>query len=668
MRSTPIGLTRPQKSEPRFVRVSGGTAHTCAVTSDGGVVCWGDRLLGQRTGAGMQRRAVRIGGIHDVVALNSAALGTCALRRSGEVMCWGERGANARRVPTLAQASSLAAAGFLACALQDGVVWCWDMAPFESGSDPPEPKAVRRLARETDEICKGEGYMCSREGGRASCWKDDPGSQAGEVVGVSEATMLECGDELACVIHSDATVSCWGGSPGSPGWWTAHKVPGATDIVELAVGDRHACGLQASGAVLCWGSNEDGQLGSYRRGSDQAGWVPELPRATAIGAGARHTCAAQADGSISCWGANDNGQLGWGDIPGAVRPEKIAELSKVEGLIAAGSYTCAVKQGEASCWGLMKSFEPAGIEQELATPTVIPQFRGAVGTSAGSRGQCAWTADATLRCSAGLSAYIRGERAGVAQMMLVDPLASSWMLSSEGTLQNLSRTTTIDAAKLRPETAKRAAPGARIEEVAEVEWFTQGLCVRHRDGAVRCVDKPGQEPLAISTLSLSGGRGSKRAKAPLGGVVSLKSSENQVCGLLGDGTVACADGYSEGTAEIVPELRQIVELSAGEAHFCARTRGGEVLCWGANRSGQLGDGTTEGRGVPAPVPGLKDVKALASGAVHTCALTKDRDVLCWGRHYGNGQMTRAIAIARSMVPRVVQGYAELGAPGAAVKP
>lgn len=667
VRSQPVGLTGPRSIEPRFVRVSGGSGHTCTVTSDGGVVCWGDRLKPAGGGAtGTTRRAVRVAGIRDVVALNGAALGTCALRRSGEVMCWGEQGTNARAVPGIRRASSIAAAGFAACALQDGNVLCWDMAPFESGQSTavPEPRLVRRLTSNAEEICKGEGTLCAREGGQISCWRDESERQPGQIRGVTDATMLDCGDNLACVVHADSTVSCWGGEPTAGDWWLARKVPGAVDIVELAVGDHHACALQASGAVLCWGSNDDGQLGSYRRGSAQAGWVPELPRATAIGAGGRHTCAAQADGSLSCWGANDVGQLGFGEIPGTVTPEKIAGLAEVDALTAAAAYTCATRRGETQCWGVLKSFDAGGTDLELAAPTAIPQFAGITGTVAGPRGQCGWTADATLRCSAGLSSYIRGERPHVAQMLLVDPLASSWWLADDGSVRSLGRGVTVDAARLRPESAgnPRLAAGARVVEIAPVKWLAHTFCARHRDGAVRCIERPEQPKPTISTPTLAPARGDDRPARPLVGVQSLRSNENQVCALLADGTVACADAFADGlTAELVPGLRGVVELAPGESHFCARTRAGEVHCWGANRNGQLGDGTTEGRAAPAPVPGLKDIKAIASGAAHTCALTRSREVMCWGRHYGNGQMSQTIATARSMVPRVVQGHAELGA-------
>jgi hypothetical protein len=42
---------------------------------------------------------------------------------------------------------------------------------------------------------------------------------------------------------------------------------------------------------------------------------------------------------------------------------------------------------------------------------------------------------------------------------------------------------------------------------------------------------------------------------------------------------------------------------ATSSHFCAPTAAGQLYCWGANRYGQLGDGTTTQRDVPVLVGG-----------------------------------------------------------------
>lgn len=72
-------------------------------------------------------------------------------------------------------------------------------------------------------------------------------------------------------------------------------------------------------------------------------------------------------------------------------------------------------------------------------------------------------------------------------------------------------------------------------------------------------------------------------------------------------------------------------VSAGVAHSCALLADGTVMCWGSNRFGQLGDGTTGGRPTPDRVIGLAEkVVEVAAGDHFTCARSEGGGVWCWG--------------------------------------
>ncbi len=80
----------------------------------------------------------------------------------------------------------------------------------------------------------------------------------------------------------------------------------------------------------------------------------------------------------------------------------------------------------------------------------------------------------------------------------------------------------------------------------------------------------------------------------------------------------------------VSGITRPADLVAGGTHGCARSGCGEVLCWGGNEYGELGDGTTTDRAIAAVVPGLTDVARVWAGARGNCAITGDGAVSCWG--------------------------------------
>jgi alpha-tubulin suppressor-like RCC1 family protein len=120
-----------------------------------------------------------------------------------------------------------------------------------------------------------------------------------------------------------------------------------------------------------------------------------------------------------------------------------------------------------------------------------------------------------------------------------------------------------------------------------------------------------------------------------------KSKGPEKCAPLGSKKVACSH-----VPLAVAGLSGVTAISAAGEHAMALLANGRVMAWGADSEGQLGDGASKTTGTPTAVcaPGelsrcahdLEGVSAIAAGD-HTGLALSDGDVLEWGSNY-NGQL------------------------------
>ena len=129
--------------------------------------------------------------------------------------------------------------------------------------------------------------------------------------------------------------------------------------------------------------------------------------------------------------------------------------------------------------------------------------------------------------------------------------------------------------------------------------------------------------------------------------VGVAPGSGHTCAVRVNGLVTCwgsnfngqlGNGFTDSGAHVfpagVPDLDEVVAVASGGNHSCALRTNGTVRCWGANFSGQIGDGTIslfDSRPSPTAVNGLGAVVVLALGDEHSCARRTDGDVRCWGR-------------------------------------
>lgn len=126
----------------------------------------------------------------------------------------------------------------------------------------------------------------------------------------------------------------------------------------------------------------------------------------------------------------------------------------------------------------------------------------------------------------------------------------------------------------------------------------------------------------------------------------------QSLGLLGIGAARVLPGGVGGFAIIeptrVPGLRRpgrtLVDLHLYRDDGCALYSDGAVFCWGLNKNGEVGNGTTDKTSTPRQTiaPGNHGAVSLHTTAHRRCARMVGESILCWGRQPIGDQNARLL--------------------------
>ena len=103
------------------------------------------------------------------------------------------------------------------------------------------------------------------------------------------------------------------------------------------------------------------------------------------------------------------------------------------------------------------------------------------------------------------------------------------------------------------------------------------------------------------------------------------------------------------TPAVVSGLVDVASIALGDAHSCAlRVRIGTVWCWGDNAFSQLGNNTygpQTQQSLPQLVADVRDATQISAGSHHTCALLATGQVMCWGSNQSSQLAQPDITIA-----------------------
>jgi alpha-tubulin suppressor-like RCC1 family protein len=417
---------------PVFVDLSAGSSHTCVLDHEGQVWCWGhaSAIGAPHTYAscgGPSTAEVAIARVEGLPPATSVAAGgahTCAVTRDGEVWCWGgtnEHGELGQDEP------------FPGCDAPLGCGRCTG-APIRVPLPTDSGLRARGVAAGERHSC---AILEDAAGARQVwCWGNNDRAQLGArsddgplpnvdglppallpAPGAGEFQRLDAEGDTTCGIDHNGIIWCWGsndaaqvtyGAPG-PGVQTipfriGPGIPGYEPTlpvsVGVAVGRTHACRISAEGgAVHCWGEQNDGQLGNFATAEPGAtcdetwssramyssvgsGYAPvaELSLGTRVGdempvCNEGFSCLRGPDGAVVCWGANRDGQCGAepSERSDGVAVEMPPGVEGTAARIAAGAaHACALVGDRAEhvvCWGDPEAF--GAVEGSFPRPTRI---------------------------------------------------------------------------------------------------------------------------------------------------------------------------------------------------------------------------------------------------------------------------------------------------------
>ena len=358
---------------------------------------------------------------------------------------------------------------------------------------------------------------------------------------------------------------------------------GCFDVLSVHSGSRHTCAIITAGRVMCWGDNRAGQLGlsPSDRPVMAPTLVPGLAQVTSLALGAEHTCALQGD-QVLCWGANDYGQLGDATTTARHEPALIPALSGATALWSGTSHSCATLADDTvACWGYNGHGQiglggpPTRYQEpsvyDATSPRVIPGAATCVELGMGSFSTYCATRDAR-----GLAwGYNTGRGLGVG---------------------------TGNAYEILP------LPILNVSDLVQLVGGFRHTCGRHARGGVSCWGyndhgQAGRPPQATSF--------SPAAMPGLDSTSQLQSGNNHACALTSFWRVLCwglnnngqlGRGQTLANAHVPASVEQLsfsaLSIHPSGNHTCALSRDGRLYCWGLNRDGQLGDGTTIDRASP----------------------------------------------------------------------
>ena len=508
---------------------------------------------------------------------------------------------------------------FELCALDDGMVRCRDSRGRVTvvGEGVLAITGGKRLC-----LRDARGLACSRAhtDSLAEACRDDCEAMFVPIAAGEGALAFGAGADLGCAVAADAVLRCWKWTTryeaeevdmGYESWFEPRvaedKIHPPQDLgvfarAQLVVGDDHACLLDAEGTLSCWGA--------ARRGATGHGLAVarlETPHdvdsllASGLAAGGAHTCAVTGRG-VSCWGDNRHGQLGLDAVTHSAEAValRLPSTQPVVQIAAGAAHTClGFGDGSVGCFGANRGGQ-LGVSRDAGGPALrrVPGVSGAIDIDAYGDRTCVLDGGGGVRC------WGRCYRSGPCDgPQVVRALAGGRQVVAGPEI--CVRTATALQCVASPSSR-------RVREVPLAATFASGACAVSTAGEVGCFAWQDSEilgaPPALGRFPVQG----------IAGATAIAQRHRRGCAVAGGG-LACFETRSigDGDGDYLPSIESdfqavsvegvgdAVEVVVGSDHTCFRRSAGTVACFGANTLGRLGRGEPVqfvGRPLPVPLP------------------------------------------------------------------
>ena len=597
----------------RFLAITSGNLHTCALHHDGTPICWGNDKYGQSSPPRGER----------FTSISSGSSHTCALRQDGTPVCWGDDTNRQSSPPgyedftAISSGTSIPAHSARTARLSAGATM--DLGSHRLLMANASPPSAAEIFTPVPTKRRFNGVLGSTDGppelaseGPSTLRRLAAGLGATMDLGSHRLlkgerfTAISSGDLHTCALRKDGSTVCWGSTDGR-----LNSPPARTSTLRaISSGSRHTCALRSDGSPLCWGYSPTGSTNPPKdehfiaiSTSDDytCAWAPKgrypsllgpvgngvIPpidagplfndfgqvsppqgeRFSAISTGDLHACrysrgggrALRMDGTPVCWGV--------GSTP--VEDERFTTIS------SGRHQTCGLREdGSVHCWGPKAAHNIIFLpESERFTTISVSDY--ACGLRKDGSMVCWWAAFEQPASPPEDHKFADVATGGIQTCAVrCDGTVMCWMFD-------------YDSATL-----------LESENPIAISAGSHHICGLQEDGTAFCWgdDKHGE------------------ASPPQGEpFTDISSGLNFTCALRTDGTPVCW-----GVGISPPDGERFTTISSGNWHVCALRNDGSPVCWGWDDYGQ------------ASTPEGEQFVAISSGYTHTCGLRGDGTVVCWG--------------------------------------